>query len=55
MHIQPDTPYVDGVIDEVKDLGSELIRKFRGVYPGSYSGIALRPIPANDSKHNKQS
>lgn len=55
LHIQPDTPYVDGVIDEVKVLGSELIRNFRGVYPGSYSGIALRPIPADDSKHNKQS
>lgn len=54
-HITPDSPYVEGVIDEVKALGAELIGKFRDVYPGSYAGIALRPIAIDDSKHNKQS
>jgi len=41
-HLPSDSPYVDVVEEESKRLGDDLIRKFRKVYPGSYSGILLR-------------
>jgi hypothetical protein len=42
--ISKDSPYVDSLEGEVRNLGSQIIRDFRAVYPGSYSGVSLRRI-----------
>ena len=43
-NISADSAYVDAVESEVEQLGAALIRDFRSVYPGSYSGVSLRKI-----------
>jgi len=43
-HLGADSAYVDAVESEVEQLGVDLVRKFRAVYPGSYSGISLRRV-----------
>jgi hypothetical protein len=45
-HLPGDSPYVDVVEEESRQLGDSLIRKFRDVYPGSYSGVSLRTFSA---------
>jgi len=43
-HITSNSSYVDEVVEEARNIGDDIIRRFRGVYPGSYSGITLRRI-----------
>jgi len=48
-HLRKDSPYVDEVQAETEFLGSDIIERFRSVYPGSYSGIPLRTFVQNSS------
>jgi hypothetical protein len=45
-NLSADSPYVDSIERESKQLGDSLIRRFRNVYPGSYSGISLKTFNA---------
>jgi|GEM_PF-1066228 len=41
-HLNQESPYVSEVQAESEAIGAIIIKKFREVYPGSYSGIPLR-------------
>jgi hypothetical protein len=44
LHCQPGLPFVGQVEAQVRRLGTDLIRRFRRVYPGSYQTVLVKLI-----------